>query len=179
MKAFLSVMLILLCMNAEAKLTKLAVITSEFDKDVMDFYVITNGANQVDSIRYIQTAPNGAIISDMTVPVERVMEKGGVVIVERDGHNAVILEVENFNVAKGGVIKLNYLHNGVTGTRHVKYSKLNMVNGRFALADMENNAINRMFLKVNYIRLIGVVGIREIVTGFAKDTEALLASDLF
>ncbi|MCM2351241.1 MAG: hypothetical protein NDI69_14565 [Bacteriovoracaceae bacterium] len=179
MKLFLTFLIFIITTVAEARQTKLAVITSELDKDVMDFYLITNEKNIIDSIRYVQTSPNGSIIDDVSVPAERVMEEGGVVIVERDGYDAVILEVERFTQKAGGMIKLNYLHSGVTKTRNAKYINLALVNGRFTLLDKENNEVNRLYIKANYVRVIGLVGIKEIVTSFSKDTQALLSLDSF
>lgn len=179
MKLFFSMLIFIIATVAEARQTKLAVITSEFDKDVMDFYLITNDKNIIDSIRYVQTSPNGSIVDDVTVPAERVMEKGGVVIVERDGYDAIILEVERFTQKAGGMIKLNYLHSGVTRSRNSKYINLTLANGRFTLFDKENNEVNRLYIKANYVRVIGVVGIKDIVTGFSKDTQALLSLGSF
>src|SRR5690606_8070250 len=123
LKALITSFLFIVSFSAFANMTKLAVITSEFDKDVMDFYVITNAKNNIDSIRYIQTTPGGQIFDDVTIPAEEVMKDQGVVIVERNGYDAVILQVENFTVNQGGIVKLNYLYNGVTNTRHIKKLK--------------------------------------------------------
>ncbi len=170
MKAFITLFLLIFSFTAFANMTKLAVITSEFDKDVMDFYVITNAKNSIDSIRYIQTTPEGQVFDDVTVPVERVMEQQGVVIVERNGYDAVILQVENFNVDQGGIIKLNYLYNGVTNTRHLKRLKLLKNAETFSLSDLEMNPVDRLFLTINYIRVVGIVGVRNILMSFNQDT---------
>lgn len=170
MKAFITSFLLIFSFTAFANMTKLAVITSEFDKDVMDFYVITNAKNSIDSIRYIQTTPEGRIFDDVTVPAEEVMKQAGVVIVERNGYDAVILQVENFNVDQGGIVKLNYLYNGVTNTRHLKRLKLLKKAEKFSLSDLEMNPVNRLFLTINYIRVVGIVGVRNILMSFNQDT---------
>ena len=170
MKTLLTVFLFICSFSAFANMTKLAVITSEFDKDVMDFYVITNSKNHIDSIRYIQTTPEGRIFSDVTVPVEDVLKPKGVVIVERNGYDAVILQVETFNEDHGGIVKLNYLHNGATNTRHIKKLKLEKKKEIFSLSDLENKPVNRLFLTVNYIRVVGIVGVKNILMSFNQDT---------
>ncbi len=170
MKLFITIFLFLFSFAAFANMTKLAVITSEFDKDVMDFYVITNSKNRIDSIRYIQTTPEGRIFDDVTVPVEEVLRPQGVVIVERNGHDAVILQIENYNEDHGGIVKLNYLYNGATNTRHLKRLKLEKKQGSFSLFDLEMKPVNRLFLTVNYIRVIGIVGVRSILMSFNQDT---------
>ena len=151
---------------AHAEVFKLAEITSEFDKDVMDFYVETDDQNKIDSIRYITTRPDGSIFEDVSVPAERVIAEG-VVIVERDGYAAVRLEVENFSIQSGGIVKLNYLYNGITGTRHVKRLYLNWDNEQLRLFDLGNLPVNRMYFKANHSRVFGIIGIREIMTSFA------------
>lgn len=165
MKLILSILLLFVAATSQAEVLKLAVITSEFDDNVMDFYIVTDDQNHIDSIRYVTTLPNGGIFEDVTVPAETVMNEG-VVIVERNGHQAVRLEVERFTLEAGGVVKLNYLYNGVTGTRHAKRINLGKMNAAFKLYDMDNKVLNRMFLKVNSVRVLGVVGIKEIQTSF-------------
>lgn len=173
MKVLITTFLFICSLTAHAHMTKLAVITSEFDKDVMDFYLITNEKNNIDSIRYIQTTPEGRVFDDVTVPVEEVMKPEGVVIVERNGYNAVILQVEKFNEGHGGIVKLNYLYNGVTQTRHLKRMNLEKRLGNFSLFDLEKNPVNRLFLTVNYIRVVGIVGVRNIIMDFNIDSEGL------
>ena len=151
---------------AHAEVFKLAEITSEFDKDVMDFYVETNDHKEIDSIRYITTRPDGSIFEDVSVPAETIIAEG-VVIVERDEYAAVRLEVEEFTVKSGGIVKLNYLYSGITGTRHVKRLHLRWMDEQLGLLRMENVPVNRMYLKANHSRIFGIIGIREILTSFA------------
>lgn len=157
---------LVMTVGAHAEVFKLAEITSEFDNDVMDFYVETNDEKKIDSIRYITTRPDGSIYEDVSVPAETIIAEG-VVIVERDGYAAVKLEVEKFTVETGGIVKLNYLYNGITGTRHVKRLHLSWMDERLRLSDLENTLVNRMYLKANHSRIFGIIGIREILTSFA------------
>lgn len=156
--------LLLLTSSVFAETYKLAVITSEFDKDVMDFYVSTDDYDKVNSIRYVTTNPQGVVIEDKSVLASEVIERG-VLLVRRDNYEAIRLEVEDFTIEEGGVIKLNYLYNGATGTRHIKRLGLTRMNDAFVLTD-KDQLINRLFVKANWIRVLGNVGVREIQSSY-------------
>lgn len=162
MKFFL--MSFLLSTSVLAETFKLAVITSEFDKNKTDYYLETDEIGEIDSMRYVTTTPSGAITEDVTLPAERVMKEGAV-LVERNGYEAVRLEVENFSLKTGGILKLNYLYSAVSGTRSIKRLNVSQKDGRFGLFDAQTE-INRLFLKANWNRLFGIVGIKEILTSF-------------
>lgn len=162
MKIFL--MLLLLSAPAFAETFKLAVITSEFDKNKTDYYLETNDSGEIDSMRYVTTTPSGSITEDVTIPAERVMKEGAV-LVERNGYEAVRLEVENFSLKTGGVLKLNYLYSALSGARNIKRLNVALVEGRFGLFDSQTE-INRLFLKANWNRFFGIVGIKEIQTSY-------------
>jgi hypothetical protein len=170
MKALMLTAIFLFSFVTHAEEIRLAVITSEFDKNVTDYYVITNEQGLVDSMRYVTTMPNGGIFEDVTLPAERVMKEGAV-LVERDGYQAVRLEVENFSLNTGGTIRLNYLFSGVTGSRHIKRLTLKKLE-KFRLFDGEKQ-INRLFLEANYSRIFGIIGVRSIQTSFSQETSAL------
>ncbi len=157
--------LFLLAGSLHAAEIRLAVITSEFDKNVTDYYAITNEQGQIDSMRYVTTMPNGGIFEDVTLPAERVMKEGAV-LVERDGRQVVRLEVENFSLSTGGTLKLNYLFSGVTGARHVKRLAVKLQD-QFRLFEGDKQ-INRLFLEANYSRVFGIVGVRSIQASYAE-----------
>ncbi len=170
MKTLFLSLLMIVTLNIQAEEIRLAIITSEFDKNVTDYYVITNDQGHVDSMRYVTTLPNGGIFEDVTLPAERVMKEGAV-LVERNGHQAVRIEVENFSVVTGGTIKLNYLFSGVTGARHNKRLTLKLQD-RFRIYDADKE-VNRLFLEANWSRLFGIVGVRSIQCSFSQETLSL------
>lgn len=148
---------------AQAKEYKLAIITSEFDKNVTDFFVVTDEANTIESVRYKTILPNGGIKEDNNIPAHIVLEDGAV-IEERDGYEAVRLELENFSLKTGGTVKLDFLYNGITGSRSFKKLLLKFEKSKFILTDLQGNFVNRIFLKANRNRVVGTVGVREIQT---------------
>lgn len=146
---------------------KVAVINSDIDKDIYNFYLITNDQDHVDSLRYQMVSPSGQILEDNTFPAETVIQDG-IVLVRRNGHDAVRLEVgRDFNVENGGTVILDYLFSGVTGNRRKHNIRLQRLNGRLELTEhATTNIINKMFVYGNWNRLLGLIGVREIKTSF-------------
>jgi hypothetical protein len=172
MKLLLVLFLTILTSGLEARVFRLAVITSEFDNDKTNYFLETDETNTIVSMRYVTIQPNGGIYEDVTLPAERVMEEGAV-LVERNGLEAVRLEVENFNLKTGGVIKLNYLYNGVIGTRHVKKLLLTEMNGDFVLHTTDIERVNRLFLEANRNRILGIIGIKSVKSSFLSESVEL------
>ena len=168
MRLFLLLFLTILSSGLEAKVFRLAVITSEFDDNKTDYFLETDETNTIVNMRYITVHPNGGIYKDVTLPAERVMTDGAV-LVEINGLEAVRLQVENFNLKIGGTIKLNYLYNGVTGNRHVKKLLLKKDEGNFTLQDMDQRPVNRLFLEANRSRYFGIIGIKSVLSSFEPE----------
>jgi len=166
MKKILFILLLLISLASQAKEQKLARITSEFDTDVTEFFVDVID-NKINSLRYVTTMENGGIFTDLSIPIERAMADG-VLLAERGGHEALKLYTERFNLEKGGDIILSYLYNGVTGTRRLLKLSLIKDGNIFYLLDPQGKRINKLFLTTNYIRIVGVVGIREILYSYEK-----------
>lgn len=164
MRQVLILLSLMLGLSAWASERRLAIITSDIDAEIRDFYLITNDDNVVDSVRYVTYLRSGHILEDKTVPAHVVMEEG-TVIVERDGRDAVRLETEkDFNVNAGGTIRLNYLYSGVTGNRRVHKLLLKKEDGVFTLKDTKDQEVNSIFVLGNWHRILGLIGIREIQT---------------
>lgn len=160
----IAVLLSATTLTSFAETLKLADITSEIDKNVTEFYVETNNENSIESLRYVTILPNGGIYEDVTVPAEEVL-RDGAVIVERSGYDVVKVETENFSLNEGGVIKMNYLYNALTGSRSIKKIRVKK-SPKFELYDSANNRINKMFVKANYSRIFGIIGVRDIETSY-------------
>lgn len=168
MKTFLISFFLLVAVNVHAEAIKLVVISSEYDKNITDFYLETDEQNKIHGMRYITTMPNGGIIEDVSLPMETVIRDGAVIVV-RSGREVVKLFVENFSLDTGGTFKLNYLYSGVTNTWHVKRLKLVLVENQFKLFDLDGVPTNKLYMKINWNRLVGAIGIREIQTSFSPE----------
>lgn len=151
---------------AMAAQVKMAIITSDIDAEIRDFYMITNNKNEIDSVRYVTYLSSGQILEDETTPAETVIADG-TVVVERQGRDVVRLEVEkDFSVKEGGTIRMNYLYNGITGTRRAYQLKLIKIGDTFKLQDLEGKPVNNFFVVGNRSRVAGVIGVKEIRSSF-------------
>lgn len=146
--------------------TKMATITSNIDTDVARFYLITDEQGDIDSMRYTITKQNGSIAEDVTHPVERVMQDG-VILVERDGFSVLKLFVDKFSPQTGGIVKIDYLYSGVTGTRYyVPFKLTRTADGYTFTRASDNVVVNHLYIQGNWNVLLGLVGIRDIGSSF-------------
>lgn len=166
MRTLIFTLCLFLSLTTLAAEQRMAIITSDIDGEIRDFYLITDDNNDVDSVRYVTYLSSGQILEDVTIPAETVVSEGSVVV-ERNGHAAVRLEVENdFTLKNGGTIRLNYLYSGITGSRRNHHLILKKHDGFFILTDMNNQKVNDIFVIGNRNRLVGFVGVKEIKTKF-------------
>lgn len=171
MRYFILLLSLFVTFSVTADERKLAVITSEIDKDIRDFYLITNNDNTIDSVRWVTYTSSGQILEDVTVPAEKVIEEG-VVLVYRNGYEAVRLEAEKtFDLKTGGGIILNYLYSGITGARRKHNLKVVIDQDFFAINDLKGNKVNKMFVLANWHRILGIIGVRDIQTSYQAFTE--------
>jgi hypothetical protein len=169
MKTLLLVFLCTYSLFARAEMLKLAVITSEFDKNSTDYYLETDDHDFAHSMRYVTKDPKGVVLKDESLPVEEIVNNGGIVLVEGSGYDVIRLELEHFTIQDGGTLKLNYLYSALSGLRYVKRLKLNPTLGKFQLFDLEEKPVNRFFVRVNWSRFFGAIGVKEIQTSFVRD----------
>lgn len=138
-------------------------ITSDIDRNVTEFFMDVDSAAEVHSIRIKTTTPSGSIFEDFSYTAEQVLA-GGVVLHERNGHKAVKLRVEkDFTVKDGGGVLLDYLYNGVHGTRYSLPLKLVKKDGQFGLLKVTGEPVNQFFFRANRHRVLGIIGVREII----------------
>lgn len=163
MKYFFQTLLfaLLFNLNAFAVEQKVVTITSDIEKYKTEFFLEIKEDGSIDSMRFISTYPNGQIFEDYTHTSENVIDDG-VVIVERSGRKVLKLLVENFTVVEGGGVKLDYLFNGLEGTRRNLKIKLLKVNDKFTLTNIDGKPIKSISIIGNRTVILGVIGIREI-----------------
>lgn len=165
MRRFIALSFAILSFDIFAAELHMATITTDVDKDVSVFYLETDDENNVHSMRYITTTPRGQISEDQTYSLEEVISNGAVVE-QRMGRDVVTLYVENFDPASGGIIRLAYLYNGISGSMREIKLKLVRENNLFKLTDLQNRPVNHMFFKGNWVPIAGLVGIRDITLSF-------------
>lgn len=152
--------ILLTCATVFAVEVKIGDISSDYDDNKTKFFLELKDDGSIDSVRFLQTAPNGQINQDNTFTYEQVVD-GGVVIYWNGSYEVVRLEVKDFSPITGGTAILNYLYNGLTGSR--RYISLNLGKGPqgFYLA-YYGNLVNTFFIHANRSPLGVILGIRSI-----------------
>ncbi len=164
MKLMLSLLFLLSSLTAWSQEILMANITSDIDRNRTEFLMETVNNEKIDGIRIKSYTPSGRIFEDFSHPSERIIQAGGVVLNERNGHQAVKLKVaKEFSLTEGGTVYLDYLYSGITGGRFLLPLKLVKKDGRFVLQKNNGEAVNHFYFKANRHPILGVVGIREIV----------------
>jgi|GEM_PF-1914555 len=167
MRNMFTVLCLMFSLQSMAAEKLMATITSDVDGNVCKFYLETKEDGTADGVRVFMTDEFGAVVSDDFHLAERVMAEG-ITIIEQQGREAVRLEVENFSVETGGTIVMNYLYNGITGSRRNTKLKMFRKGADFFLTDLMNAPVNRLYVYGNRIRIVGLVGIRDVVASFSS-----------
>jgi hypothetical protein len=155
-----------LSMGVFADEIKLATITSDAVSDTTIFYLETNSDGSAQAMRYVTTGESGQVLEDIHHTLEVILE-GGVTLREMEGREVVRLFLESFDTTKGGKVKLNYLANGVTGSRGNHNIQLIKKDGKFTLANLDGKVINKMTIYGNWSRILRRwIGVSSIATTF-------------
>lgn len=166
MKHIIACFAFVLSLQVMAAEIKLATITSDALTDTTIFYLDVNTDGSAQGMRYVTTLESGQISVDDHATVEEVLN-GGVVVQEMENREIVRLFLEKFDANKGGDIRLQFLANGVTGSKGTHMLKLVKKDGAFVLADIKGNALNTMFIKGNWSRILRrYIGVNSIETSF-------------
>ncbi len=170
MKNFIAAILLLSSFSAAALERELVTITSNVNDKTTTFYLEVKEDGAIDSMRFVSRLPNGGISEDVTVSLEEV-EADGAVLFRQSGRDIVRLNVSEFDPYKGGNIKLDYLYNGVLGTR--RFMRLQLLQGADGLHQLTHNergVVTHMKLMGNWTAF-GLVGIRQILINPAPRSE--------
>src|SRR5665647_1695028 len=161
MKTILIILSLVTSLAANSEEIKLAFISSDIDQNTSIYSLETTPTGTMDSMRMVTWDHENKVIEDLVHPSERIMN-GGVTLVQRQGRDAVRMEVEDFSVEKGGIIVLDFLYNGIRGSRKSLKLRLQKEGDLFVLYDLAGNKVNKFFFSGNFARIVGCIGIKEI-----------------
>ncbi len=146
---------------------RLAKIQSNVDKNITEFFYDETAEGGIHSLRFVVTKPGGQVQSDDSFPIETVQAEGITLVMS--GRPVLKVFVEKFIPAEGGGIKLDYLYNGLSGTRRVQRLFIKKSAERFWLFNLEELKVNSFLVKGNYSPLFGLIGIREILYSWKEE----------
>ncbi len=161
MLKFAVLLSLVLSFPALAKTFELATITNDLDKEIVTFYLHLDQNDEIDSVSYITKDAQGRIIKEKDWIYNEVAN-GGVVLENRNDYDILKLQLrDDFNRDNGGGISLNYLYNGATGTRRFVNFDVLKKGSSYGLFH-SGKLVNKLHIKTNHIRVIGLVGIAQI-----------------
>lgn len=167
MLKFVVMLSFVLSLPVMAKKIELTKITNDMDKEVVTFFLHLDQYEKIDSISYLTKDGQGTTIKEKDWTYNEVAN-GGVVLDNRNGYDILMLQLnEGFNRNNGGVISLNYLYNGATGSRRRLNFEVIKQGGTYRLIHT-GKVVSKLHVKGNYVRVIGLVGISQIQITFAE-----------
>ena len=125
MKVFL--LLFVLSLNVLAGEQYLLKATGDVDDVEGKLYIITDQGLVADKIK-IQYNDGDSPDVHSTQGLKK-----GIVLMERDGHDVVKMQSHDFLDDRGGYFKIDYLYNGITGSRKSIEVKAQIVNNKWAV----------------------------------------------
>lgn len=163
------VALITLSLPLMARESLMATITSDIDRNTTFFLMETDDENSIHSIRIKSQTPEGRVFEDFSYTTEQVLD-GEVVLHERQGHKAVKLRVErNFSPVKGGIVYIDYLLSGVSGTRRNLELYLRKEGEEFRLLSKPDLfPVNRFYFIANRHPILGIIGVRKVELSYKE-----------
>ena len=110
---------------------------------------------------YKDTYENGKKIERINLDY-RSLSNNGMVLDQRGKYITIKLESNNFDEQQGGVIAINTLYNGATGSRKVYEISLSKDNNGWAIISSKKS-ISKILIQVNKVRFVGTVGIKNLI----------------
>ncbi len=176
-KAFLLVVALvsMMAFEAQAKLVHLAYITSNSkdDEGTYSQFILETDAKE-DALalykrQYRMTQDNVIAPPKDTLILNKRFDlsayasgAGSLVLEEKKGRQVVVLKAQNFALHNGGVITIDYLHNGINGERGSIQVTMNREGDEWFLS-RQGKRVTSMHFEVNKKFAIGEVGIEQVI----------------
>lgn len=160
-KTLIYILLVSIGLNAFAGSQKLAYITNDEDKEIIDLILITNNKSDATQIKLNYISTYGKTYKTEVYDTQEAAK--GVVLYQKQGRDIVKLKSLNFSSHQGGHINLNYLVNGITGKRANSKYNLEREGDRWFLKS-NYKKVKKMHFVSNKKPLIGTIGIKTIYT---------------
>ena len=146
--------------NANAGIQKVASITNDEDKGVIGLELITDKHSDVTHLKLIFKNENNEVDEIDTYTAKKAAS--GIVLYKVDGREVVRLKSDNFSSHQGGEIELDYLYNGITGSRGVKVLDLSRDGDVWRLSS-KSKKVSKLHFVSNKKMVVGTIGIKQIV----------------
>lgn len=134
-------------------------ITAQNDPLPSYMYIVTNENSDIVEFGKKDLDAKGRIINKLVFPPD--INDYGVVLKKKKGKNIVLMTGHNLGPIYGGGLEVNYLYNGITGTRRVFDMELVRSGNKWSV-EVEGIEVNHLHFKLHWKRFFGVVGIKRV-----------------
>ena len=136
--------------------------TIQGEKRVIELKLVLDDAFDIIAIK-MDDIQNGRLFESSKFPTQNV--ENGIVLFSAKGKEVLKLLSQNFTPVYGGLIRMNYLFNGLRGTRRNIEFDLVRAGDTWSVFQ-KGKAVRGFHIIKNRIRFIGEVGIKQIITKF-------------
>lgn len=157
----LTLFLMISIANANAGIQKVASITNEEDNGIIALQLVTDDNKDITHLKLIFKNEKNEVDSIDKYTAQKAAD--GIVLYKVDGRDVVKLRSDNFSTHQGGEIELDYLYNGITGSRGIKKIDLSRNGDDWVLSD-ESNELKRLHFVSNKKAIIGTIGVKKIIS---------------
>jgi len=149
--------------NNHALASEQSLLNISNDDSQTSYILIVNTSEDKRVIKefYKDTYENGKKIERINLDY-RLLANNGMVLDQRGKYITMKLESNNFDVQQGGVITINTLFNGATGSRKDYEISLSKDKNGWAIVNSKKS-VSKMLIQVNKVRFIGAVGIKNLI----------------
>jgi hypothetical protein len=146
--------------NSFAALTKLVSATNEEDTNSMVISLITDSSSDVTGINVKLISKSGSVKIDKNHNTEDVYS--GFTLMEKEGRKIVRLESNNFSGHQGGAVIIDYLYNGITGSRAALILDLSRDGDKWNLT-YKGSKTRKLHFVSHKKMLIGTIGVKRVI----------------
>ncbi len=141
-----------------AKEVSLVKITNDEDQNYSEMYVVVDEYNNITQFGKKEFA-NGKFFENFTYSND--LGYAGIVLKRLKERDVVILRGLNVGPQNGGALEIDYLYNGITGSRGVFNMELDRTSDSWQLM-VKGRIIKHVHFKSNRKRFVGTIGIRSV-----------------
>jgi hypothetical protein len=136
-------------LSAFAASHKVLTVTSDRDQDITTLTIDTNGNGEATALK-VTTSSNGIVVNTTTFTMEQARQ-GRAILFRADKHEVIRLGLEErFENIYGGPVKLDYLVNGIVGSRK-KIALEAVREGDRWVVKSNGKTVTNAFVKINKV----------------------------
>ena len=146
-------------MNVMGSTQDLMTVTNEEDTDLRKLYLVLDERSDVESIQMKTFTSKGKKINDQLFSPDKA--ESGIVIYEKKDRDIVKLISTNFAAHQGGNVDLNFLYNGITGSRKDFEFDLKRDGDEWGVF-VDGKKVKGLHFVSNKKAFVGIVGVKEV-----------------